>query len=320
MEQSPYISVVMPVYNGQKFIKEAVESILEQTFNDFELIIVNDGSIDKTGEIIKFFSERDNRVRVFTNAKNIGCYQSRNIGLATAQGKFIAVMDSDDISVANRFELQLKFMEENPSVGVVGGNAKIIDENGQYKFTTNMPKADKLIRWQLCFSNPFIHPSVLMRKEIVKQLNGYNTYMVAQDYDLIERMTDVTKLANLPEVLVLYRQHGDNLTALPYEVRAEVRDDIRQRAIQKNLTSNKNINWNKYWNDPFYSAKVIYALFESFKKDATKCETKYIRRDAGKKIYKKAMAVNRNKIKEKILIYFLAFYLNPRLIKERLGI
>jgi len=136
MKDEPLISVVMPVYNTEKFVAEAIESILAQTFTDFEIIIIDDCSTDKSWQIIQDFSEKDQRIVTIQNSENQGLARSLNKGLKIAKGQFIARMDADDISMPQRFEIQLDFLKNHPDVGVVGSTVKFIHGIMTYPLTT----------------------------------------------------------------------------------------------------------------------------------------------------------------------------------------
>ena len=201
----PKISVVMPVYNQKKFLRESIESILNQTFEDFELIVINDCSTDGSLRIIK--SYKDKRIKLIENKKNIGTVKTRNKGLKAVKGKYIAIMDSDDVSYKKRLETQFNYLENNPHIFLVGSSAVYIDENG--KEIRRFRKYDdyKMLAWRLPKSCSIVHSSVMFRNtgEIV-----YNEfYKSAHDYDLyLNLLSEGKKLTNLPQFLVEHRVHG----------------------------------------------------------------------------------------------------------------
>ena len=208
----PLISVIMPVYKGERFLREAIDSILNQTFTDFEFIIINDGSTDGTLEIIQSYS--DKRIRLVNNESNQGIVACLNHGIELAQGEYIARMDADDISLPERFEKQIRFLEENPDVGVCGTWRKNIDANGDIIGERTHPKEDYLIKWKLFLNtNPISHPTILMRADLVKSVGGYNEkFKHCEDYDLWRRLIYKTKIYNIPEFLLSYRYHDNNIT------------------------------------------------------------------------------------------------------------
>ncbi len=208
----PIVSVVMSVYNGERFLSEAVESILDQSFRDFEFIVINDGSTDLTASILNSYKRNDPRLRV-SHQENRGLVESLNHGCALAQGKYIARMDADDISVKNRLIWQVEFMEKHLEVGVLGGAAEIIDITGKSLGTSFNPIEDRDIRYALLDDCPIWHPTVIMRKDVFVSVGGYRKVVFgAEDYDLWLRIADQYHLANLETVLLHYRLHPCQVT------------------------------------------------------------------------------------------------------------
>lgn len=194
----------MSVYNGMPFLPEAVKSILNQTYRNFEFIIVNDASTDESFKYLK--SLKDRRIKLIENPKNLGLAASLNRGLKQAKGNYIARMDADDISLPQRFEKQMEFLLKNPSVDLCGTWAHLIDENektiGERKFYTS----DNMIKKALAILSPIIHPTMLARKEFFKKLDGYNEkFDYAEDYELLMRAKNHFKFANLPMILFKWR-------------------------------------------------------------------------------------------------------------------
>lgn len=208
---SPRVSVVMPVYNGERYLPEAVESVLHQTFDDFEFIIVDDCSTDDTKAILE--SYRDSRIVHIRNRENLGLTRSLNLALDAARGEYIARMDADDFSLSSRFARQVEFLDANPQVGVVGSAVREIGVDGNVCGVLRYPVHHFYLVWCLTFYNPLVHPSTIMRSSIVKEVGGYNREMIcAQDYDLWWKMSRVSCLANLQDVLLLLRRHQDSIT------------------------------------------------------------------------------------------------------------
>lgn len=210
----PKVSVIMAVKNGERFLREAVESILVQTFTDFEFIIIDDGSADKTADMLKAFSYKDPRVKIITNAHNVGLTKSLNIGLRVARGEYIARMDADDVAMPERFEKQVKFLDEHADIGVVGAWAKVVDDSGvevdRFDWETDARIVKKnLIKW-----NNIIHSLAMMRRSVIDKVGGYDeSFQYAQDYDLWLRIAVANKLCNLPEFLLYYRMSNVSITA-----------------------------------------------------------------------------------------------------------
>ena len=203
MNKTSRISVLMSVYNGERYLREAVDSILAQTFEDFEFIIIDDGSTDSTRAILESYD--DPRI-VIMHHENIGLTKSLNRGLAMARGELIARMDADDVSKPERFEKQVEFMEAHPEVGVLGIVSNVIDEDGKMLYRWKLPVTHRAIMGRMLSGNPMVHSSLIFRAPLLKSLGGYNEEMeLAQDYELLLRLTEVAELSNLPECLHRYR-------------------------------------------------------------------------------------------------------------------
>ena len=206
--KSPGLSVIMCVYNGESFLKEAVESVLRQSYTSFEFIVVNDGSTDRSAGILDTFD--DPRIKRIDNRSNLGLIRSLNIGLDVAKGEFIARMDADDICAPDRFQKQLSFLKDNPDIGVCGSWVKIVGEEATYKF----PLTNDEIMAALLEYNAMAHPSVLFRSKLLKEsgLRYDSQFPGAEDYELWSRMIFLTRFANIPEPLLFYRRHGQQVT------------------------------------------------------------------------------------------------------------
>jgi len=205
----PTVSVILPVYNREKLVEQAVESILSQTFQDFELLIIDDGSTDGTWEILSSWNNHP-RVRLIRTDHG-GPTSALNQGLRRARGKFIARQDSDDISEPERLERQVAFLNTHLDVGVVGTWAVLIDEEGNENGTYDSFVSERQIRSQLFYGeNPVLHGSVLFRRTCLEELGGYDkAWPYAQDYELWIRYSRKYRLANLPERLYRWRSwHG----------------------------------------------------------------------------------------------------------------
>lgn len=197
----------MSVYSGERYLRDSVESILNQSFSDFEFIIVDDGSTDSSSEILESYAAQDERLRLLRNASNLGLTRSLNKGLELACGEYVARQDADDISLPERFMSQVRFLGEHPEIGVVGSWITNIDETGQ-RDVCKTPTSSALIGWTLLFSNCMAHPSIMFRRSLVRDGVFYRPEITyGQDYDLWARISSKTKLANLPECLVFRRKH-----------------------------------------------------------------------------------------------------------------
>lgn len=208
--RKPLISVIMSIYNDGEYVSESIKSILSQSHQDFEFIIVNDGSTDNSEDIINSF--RDKRIRYLKNPENIGLARSLNLALANSEGKYVARMDADDISVPERLANQLDFMEQYPEVGIVGS---WVQQFGQAENTVRYSTSDFDIRIRMLSDSPFAHPSVMIRREVLgkHQLQYDPNFRTAQDYDLWSRMARYTNMAILPKVLLHSRVHENQVTS-----------------------------------------------------------------------------------------------------------
>lgn len=209
MKDSPKVSVVMPVYNGERYLQESIESILNQTFNDFEFLIVNDCSTDQSEEIIRRYANKDNRIHLIINPKNLGIAEATNIGIANAHGEYIALMDQDDISLPERFEKEISFLETHPDVAVLGSNIRVLKEDGQLHDRHAVLETPGLVRWGLLFGNQIQNPTVMIQKNIFSKHGfAYENYMPTQDYQLWLRLSAKFNMANLPDSLLIHRLHN----------------------------------------------------------------------------------------------------------------
>lgn len=205
----PRVSIVMPVYNASMSLHEAIESMLAQTFTDFEFLIIDDGSTDDSASIIN--SYKDPRIRVLSNGKNEGLVYSLNRGIDEAFGEYIARMDSDDISLPQRLEEQVAFMDSRPEIGVSGTWIQTIDEHGKnLKYTNKYLTEPEDIRAGMLFNTPFAHPSVMIRTSVLRKTGlryDMEDRFYYEDYSLWLKLAQVTKFANLPKALLKYRIH-----------------------------------------------------------------------------------------------------------------
>jgi len=209
----PKISVIMPVYNGEKYLKEAIDSILNQTYADFELLLINDASTDHTENVINSYN--DDRIVYIKNEKNLGLIKTLNKGLDLAKGEFIARMDQDDISLPERFEKQIAVFEKNPEIGVCGTwftpliNNILID-----KKTLKHPEHSETIKIAMLGYCALGHPTIMLRRNMIKNLRYDTDYQAAEDYELWTRLSRNTKLYNVQESLLHYRFHETNISVL----------------------------------------------------------------------------------------------------------
>ena len=214
MNRSPKISVVMPVYNGEKFLREAIESILNQTYKDFEFLIVYDESTDGTLSIIQEFQKQDERVvLVYGDGERI--IGALNKSIEKSKGKYIARMDADDISFPSRLEKQFDFIEKN-NLDICGGHCLLLNKNGKINGLNVVPTSHKMCTLSLFFKVPFAHPSVMIRKQFLDENSleyGQSSYKIAEDLDLWLRMHRCgARFGNVDSTVLKYRIHSDSLT------------------------------------------------------------------------------------------------------------
>ncbi len=214
MPPNVLVSVVMPVYNSETFLREAIESILNQTFTNFELIAIDDCSTDSSPDFLVEYQKRDDRILIHRQAANSGPATARNTGLNLASGKYIAFMDSDDISLPNRLEKQVAFLDTHPDIGIVGSGIRLIDRKGNHLGNLQVPTSDLAIRWTCLFSNAFMNSTVMLRRFLLVEnaLTYDSTKEPEEDYDLWVRFLNHARGANFPDILVCYRIHPASLT------------------------------------------------------------------------------------------------------------
>lgn len=242
----PVVSVAMVVCNVERFLAEAIESILGQTYRDFEFVIVDFGSTDRSKEIIAGYAAKDSRVKLH-EIPHCGLAEARNVGCFMAQGQYIAIMDADDVSLPERLMLQVEFMEKHPRVGVLGGAVDWMDGTGKFMrspFATLEPAtSDCEIRSILPTRNVFCQPSVMIRKEAFALAGGYRgAFAPAEDYDLWLRISEHFEMANLEQVILKYRIHPHQVS-----VRKHKQQNLSTLAALASATSRRNGNpdpWN----------------------------------------------------------------------------
>lgn len=232
MSTSPLVSVVIPAHNAGRWLAETIGSVLAQSFDDLELIVVDDASSDDTAAVAR--AAADSRLRLIQNPGNLGVSATRNNGLAAARGEFVAFLDADDLCLPHRLERQVRFLKENPEVGLVGSWLKTF--GAREEIWTADPRHDQ-IKSEFLFRSGMLQSTVMCRRELMERLDlRYDpTITLSEDYELWTRCADLMRLANMPEVLVRYRLHGDNASLKRSEgLRASSRR-IRLRQLRKML-------------------------------------------------------------------------------------
>lgn len=222
------VTVLMPVYNSVVFIKDSIESILNQSYKNFEFLIIDDGSTDGTTEILKRI--KDKRIKIVYNKSNLKLVKSLNKGIDIASGKYIVRMDADDISLPYRLERQIEFMENNPNIGICGTWTRNFGKNSDLNI---YPITDKEIKTRMLFKCSFSHPSVIMRKSLLDKyaLRYSEEFLYAEDYELWLRSSRFLNFANIPEILLKYRVGNGNVS----NIFSEKQNELTRILCKKNL-------------------------------------------------------------------------------------
>lgn len=282
----PLVSVIIPCYNAEKYVEEAIRSIMTQTYPNLEIIVTDDCSSDNTLMILETLAAEDSRIQVIKNKENLKIVKSLNNMIEVAQGKYIARMDADDISLPERIEKQVNFMEENPEYGLCGTNAWIIDENGRIQGRRLLPENNNEIAFFMAFFSPVYHPSILCVAKLLKENLYSEDFPIAEDYELWFRLQRVknVKFYNIQKNLLKYRKNRlqssktQNLSQIEsskkilkkYKEDAELDSHIRlmyptQETIRKTdlnyiNTVVKCISQQKYKYSYYVFIKILYRL------------------------------------------------------------
>ena len=227
MSSRPTVSVLLPLYNGSQYLSAAVSSILQQTFTDFELLLLDDGSTDNGAHLLSSF--KDPRARYFRSEHHLGVSKQLNIGLDEAMGPYLARMDADDVADPTRFQKQLSFLERHPEIGICGSYAQLFDDRGNRE-VWRYPTSPDEVHASVLFRAPFLHPGVMIRRALFQEVCGLRydeSLFVAQDYMLWHQLLKHTKGANLPECLTRYRISSAQLTRAKAEVKAKEGQYVR---------------------------------------------------------------------------------------------
>jgi glycosyltransferase involved in cell wall biosynthesis len=239
---NPTVSVVMSVYNGEKHLCESVDSILNQIFKDFEFIIINDGSTDRTKDILGSYAAKDDRI-VLIHQEKMGLTKSLNRGISIVKGKYIARQDADDLSKLERLERQVAFMEANPSVGLISSWYEVIDERGNFvRENWAIPVGDDRIGERLIEINQFCHGAAMIRKKTLDTVGMYREFFeYAQDYDLWLRISEKFGVGNLPVFLLQYRESDDGISSNKILIQSRYAGVAREMALQRRAVGTDDI-------------------------------------------------------------------------------
>lgn len=239
--KNPAISVVMPVHNGEKYLREAVDSILSQTFQDFEFIVIDDGSTDQSTDILNEYARKDARIRLISR-ENRGVAKSLNEAIALACGAYVARMDADDVSLPQRLEKQLDYLEANPDCVLLGAEVLMIDAQGWpiakgRHVYSHCDIDEQLLRGD---GGGLTHPVVMMRTGVVRRIGGYKQeFVTGQDLDLFLRLAEAGRIANLPDILLKWRQHPESINHTRYLTWGEMKKmALSAAAKRRNLDLN----------------------------------------------------------------------------------
>ncbi len=227
--ENPLVSIILPVYNGAAYLAEAIESIITQTYQNLEIIILNDGSTDASQAIISSFN--DHRI-IAIQQDNIGLAETLNKGIKLAKGEYMARQDADDISLPDRIQKQINYLQSHPEILVLGTRAKIFKDQGQYigehKHALNAAE----LHFDILFENPFVHSSIMFKKIHIEKLGYYNTdRSYFEDWELWSRFVEIGNIGNLKSNLVEYRHHEQGLSKSDYYFNA----DSRSLQTKKNI-------------------------------------------------------------------------------------
>lgn len=252
-EKLPLVSIVMPVYNAEEYLVEAVISILNQTYQNIELIAVNDGSKDSSLAILEKIEKNDKRLRIITQ-KNTGIVGALNKGISESNGEYIARMDADDVSFLTRIEKQVAAIKENPSVVLVAAGFEVIDENSEFMYREIIPRTDVDLKRTLLLYNPIAHGSVLLRKSAIEKIGGYSSDCgPTEDYELWMRLSKEGEFIGVEDLLYKWRQNRNGITftnnsAMQKHTRKNIENYWRQTPIEV-IKRDQIIETGKYYLD-----------------------------------------------------------------------
>lgn len=273
MENKPLCSVVMSVYNGEEYLKEAINSILQQSYVNFEFIIIDDASTDNSLGIIQSYN--DPRIILIQNNKNLFLAASLNRGFRIAKGDYIVRMDADDISMTNRLEKQVKYMERNSNIGISGTCSEIIGHGSGF---SKYEQESNRIKYNLLYECHLLHPTIIIRNDLIKKHQLYydESFRKNQDYELFVRGINLTDYGNLPDCLIKYRQTKENVKRQVYNQNENILNIQKQLFLKLGLKISeieigiyKSINLQQYNQSPdfvYQTYSLLKKMVESNKK------------------------------------------------------
>lgn len=237
MQGKPLVSVIMPLYNAERFVAEAIESILHQTYENLELLIVDDFSQDRSVDIVRNYAETDSRIRFFQNRCNLGVAKTRNRAMQEARGEYIACLDNDDVALPARFEEQIRFLEAHPDHALVASDVEIIDEHSRVVAAREYPHSDGEIQRCLSRMNPIANPASMFKRAVFQELGGAYDESVCpvEDYEFVIRVARRFKVANLDQKLTRYRITATQAKAVQLKKTLSTTLLIQRRALDSGL-------------------------------------------------------------------------------------
>ncbi|MHA2061007.1 MAG: glycosyltransferase family 2 protein [Candidatus Sifarchaeia archaeon] len=250
---NPRVSVIMTVYNHERFVKDAIESVLDQSFRDYEIIIINDGSTDNTKDVIE--SYRPNKRIIIRNIDHVGRQKALNFGFRLSKGEYITVLDSDDLYLKDKVKKQVAYLDENPDIVLVGTDAIEIDLMNNKRYINMPPTCDKEIRKLLLYKAVFPFPVIMTRRDLLKDIGYCNEKLVLkEDFELFGKIASKGKIANIPEALVIIRRHPQN--------------NFRLFDSEQHRRSMLKVRWLNLWrlkpNFPVFIRIFLWLSFEFF--------------------------------------------------------
>jgi glycosyltransferase involved in cell wall biosynthesis len=318
----PFVSVIMASRNTFNYIEIAIQSVLAQTFKDFELIIVDDNSNDNSIKIINKYKKKDKRIKLIRNSKTLGPAKSRNIALNVSKGTWISILDSDDVYFSNKLKKQIEIIEKNPETIFVGSSLVFIDEKGKYLSNYKYSSKNSALKRNILKNGAFPpHSSYFIKSSYLKKINGYNPrYYMAPDYDLLLRLLKFGKFFSVDEALIKLRLHTKNrslkkfnsLNQLDYAICANICHYIRRKTNSDPATDLNNNEWSIFLKEIASTLKKDkYYKYLVFKK---KLKIK-IKKIVSKKKIKSLLYLL---FKEKLYFYFLIDYFRGHSISNKL--
>lgn len=213
-KQTVETTIILPVYNAERYLKQCIQSIVNQTYKDFELIVVDDASTDSTSQILKEFAKKDSRIQLHRNTANQGVAYTMNKAISFANGQYITIMNADDIMLPERLKLSIKFLKANPNYICTGTQVDLINNKDEVVGHKEFPTSHEKIYNSMLTINPVQHSSMTINKDLLPEDFTFynNNYRVSEDLDLLTRLQKYGKLHNLPETLIQYRIHDESLT------------------------------------------------------------------------------------------------------------